>query len=125
MPVRSLGSSVLKWPKIDEVIEAARAWAYNEAKARKGVLRIGCFGSYARGDWGVESDLDLIVIAESCDLPFIRRASSWDTTSLPVPADLLVYTCEEWRSLEEQRTRFYNTVMREVAWLYEGDLEDC
>lgn len=34
------------------------------AGVRKDVLQIGYFGSYARDDWGVGRDLDLIVIDE-------------------------------------------------------------
>ena len=57
MPVRSLSSSVLRWPDIRAVDEATRRWAVEEVGRRKGVLRVGYFGSYARGDWGVEVTL--------------------------------------------------------------------
>jgi predicted nucleotidyltransferase len=36
------------------------------------VVRVGYFGSYARGDWGVGSDLDLIIIVDRSDEPFAR-----------------------------------------------------
>lgn len=55
-------------------------------------LQIGYFGSYARGDWGVSSDPDLVIILESSEQPFERRSAEWDTTELPAPADVLVYT---------------------------------
>ncbi len=69
MPVRSLNSSVLKWPDKETVDFAVRCWAERMARVRKDVLQIGYFGSYARGDWGVGSDLDLIVIIESSSEP--------------------------------------------------------
>ena len=62
MPVRLLSSSVLKWPDAQTVDKAVRRWAEDIHQNRKDVLRIGYFGSYARGDWGVGSDLDLIII---------------------------------------------------------------
>ena len=65
MPVRSLNSSVLKWPDAKTVDAAARRWAEKIAQDKKYVLKIGYFGSYARGDWGVGSDLDLIIIVEN------------------------------------------------------------
>jgi predicted nucleotidyltransferase len=77
-----------------------RRWAENVAQQRQDVVRIGYFGSYARGDWGVGSDLDLVVVVESSDLLFQRRAATWDMIELPVPTDLLVYT-----QLEEQGFR--------------------
>jgi predicted nucleotidyltransferase len=117
MPVRSLSSYVLKWPDKEAADSAVRRWAQRMAGSRKDVLQIGYFGSYARGDWGVGSDLDLIVIVKSSSEPMERRASEWDATELPVPADLLVYTEDEWQKMRSQG-RFGRTVMREAVWVY-------
>ena len=117
MPVRRLTSSVLKWPDSRTVAQELRRWTEGVVRERKDVLRIGCFGSYARGDWGVGSDLDLVVVVKSSEKPFHRRATEWDSTGLPVPVDLLVYTEEEWGSLTAQRG-FFQTLMREAVWVY-------
>jgi len=117
MPVRSLNSSVLKWPDAHTVAQAVRRWAKKVVKLRQDVLRIGYFGSYARGDWGVGSDLDLIIVVEKADQAFEKRAAEWDVTELPVPADVLIYTKEEWQSLS-QRGRFFKTLMKEAIWVY-------
>ncbi len=61
MPVRSLNSSVLKWPSRKTVDRAVRSWTAEQVQQRPEIVRLGYFGSYARGDWGVGSDLDLIV----------------------------------------------------------------
>src|SRR3989304_2061634 len=90
MPTRSLSSPVLKWPDRQSVDQAVRRWAENVVQQRQDVVRIGYFGSYARGDWGVGSDLDLLVVVESSDQPPQRRAATWDMIELPVPTDLLV-----------------------------------
>jgi len=116
MPVRSLNSSVLKWADAETVDAAARRWAAKIVQGRRDVLRIGYFGSYARGDWGVGSDLDLIIILENAKQPFEKRSIEWNATELPVPADVLVYAKEEWESL--RKTRFYQTVMQEAVWVY-------
>ncbi len=115
MPVRSLNSSVFRWPDGKAVDEATRHWAAEESRVREGVLRIGYFGSYARRDWGVGSDLDLVVVVKSSTLAFERRAVEWDTTKLPVSADLLVYTNAEWQSLTG---RFRDTLEKETVWVY-------
>ena len=81
------------------------------------MVPIGYFGSYARGDWGPGSDLDMILIVQGSEEAFERRAARWDTTALPVPVELLVYTTAEWEGLA-QRSRFYQTVMREAIWVY-------
>ena len=119
MPVRSLSSSVFAWPNAQTVDHALRQWAERLVRTRADVRRIGYLGSYARGDWGVGSDLDLIIIVRESDQPFERRAAAWDVTELPVPTDVLVYTEEEWRSLPRQG-RFYLTVIREGIWVWEA-----
>ena len=117
MPVRLLTSSVLKWPDAKSVDGALRRWAEKAVLDRQDVLRIGYFGSYARGDWGVGSALDLIIIVEDSELTFERRSVEWNVTELPVPADVLVYTKEEWRALSNRR--FHQTVMQEAVWVYQ------
>ncbi len=119
MPVRSLRSPVRTWPDLRTVDQAVRQWAERVGRSRKGALRIGYFGSYARGDWGVGSDLDLIIVVERAEQPFERRGAQWDVTELPVPADVLVYTQEEWDLLGRQGGRFYRTVMGEGRWVWE------
>jgi uncharacterized protein len=69
MPVRSSGSSVLRWPSRDEVERSVRAWAAHTA-ADPAILRIGYFGSLAREDWGVGSDVDLLMVVDRWEMPF-------------------------------------------------------
>lgn len=116
MPTRSSSSSVLVWPDRDAVDRAARAWARTIAAEHPEVVRIGYLGSYARGDWGVGSDLDLVMVVEHTDVPWKLRGASWDTTDLPVPADLLVYTEAEWDTLDAA-SHFGKTLRDEVEWL--------
>jgi hypothetical protein len=99
------------------VVEGLERWAAVEAPHHPELLRLGYFGSYARGDWGVGSDLDLVaVVAEASEEP-LRRAVSWDLSPLPVPAELLVLTAGEWRELQARGTRFARTLAAETVWL--------
>ncbi|MBI4875367.1 MAG: nucleotidyltransferase domain-containing protein [Acidobacteria bacterium] len=116
MPVRSLNSSVLAWPDGQTVDRAVRCWAGEQIRLHPELLRLGYFGSYARGDWGVGSDLDLVAVVESSDEPFERRAARWDVTALPVPAEILVYTSEEWDALPAN-TRFARTLQQVTVWI--------
>ena len=115
MPVRSLTSSVFKWPEAAKVERAVRRWAARMGRERPEILRIGYFGSYARGDWGVGSDLDLIIIVATSDMPFESRGSAWDTREIPVPTDVLVYTQKEWEHLEGGS--FFQKLAHEVVWI--------
>jgi len=105
MPVRSLHSSVLKWPDRRTVEEAAAAWAARERLRHQGLVRLGWFGSYARGVAGVGSDLDLVAVVES----------------LPVPAEILVYTRDEWQRMNREGGRFARTLEREARWFVEPE----
>jgi hypothetical protein len=99
------------------VDRAVRQWAAGVVAARPEVLRIGYFGSYARGDWGVGSDLDLVIIVDRSNEPFERRAAQWDVTGLPVPTEVIAYTREEWQGLDPQG-RFSQAVKSEAVWVY-------
>jgi predicted nucleotidyltransferase len=109
---------VLRWPDAREVTEAARIWAQRTAQERPEVVKIGYFGSYARGDWGVGSDLDVLILVEWAEEPFERRAQGLRTEELPVPADVWVYTVEEWKRLFQQ-TGFPQTIAAEIVWVFE------
>ena len=119
MPPKSLNSSVMKWPDKTQVDSAVRKWARQAATLHPELSRLGYFGSYARGNWGVGSDLDLVAIVSTSELPFERRPTTWKVENLPVPAELLVYTKAEWEQLPQQSTRFAQTLCDEVVWVYE------
>ena len=55
MPVRSLRSSVLRWPHRATVLRAAREWLAVQRASHPEILRVGVFGSYARNDAGWEA----------------------------------------------------------------------
>ncbi|MEW6540036.1 MAG: nucleotidyltransferase domain-containing protein [Bacillota bacterium] len=118
MPVRLLSSSILKWPDASRVDVAVRRWAKAVAADRRDVVRVGYFGSYARGAWGVGSDLDLVVIVADTDRPFEKRGLEFDTTVLPVPADLLVYKQSEWEAMLKKAGGFPDSVQKEAVWIY-------
>ena len=118
MPTRSLTSSVLKWPSRDAVERELRRWASQTAREHPDLVRLGVFGSYARGDASVGSDLDVVAIIHTSDRRPEERTRGWDTTSLPVPVDLLVYTEKEWARVRTQG-RFGVALKQEALWLYE------
>ena len=118
MPVRSLNSPVLKWPDQKTVDRAMRTWSVEQGQRLPELMRLGYFGSYARGDWGVGSDLDLIAIVDETAESFERRALNWNLSGLPVPAEIIVYTVQEWADLQKRGNRFSRTIKREIIWTY-------
>ena len=99
------------------VLSSLEEWCAAEVARRERLVGFGYFGSYARGDAGFGSDLDLLAIVEADDRPAMERARDWPTENLPVPADLLVYTVDEWRQLQAEDGRFARTLSTEARWL--------
>ncbi len=115
-----MSSSVLRWISREEAIEAFLGWAKRVCASKEDVVGVGLFGSCARGDWGVGSDLDVIVLLKESSEPFWKRYLEFDTTDLPVPVDLLVLTLDEVEGM--RGTRFYREVIEgNTIWVRCGE----
>jgi hypothetical protein len=117
MPVPSLNGSVQRWPAAAAVLEQAERWAALQRNAHPDLMAVGVFGSYGRGTAGVGSDLDLLLILQHCDEPIWERLRRWDTRSLPLACDLLVYSLAEWRSLPQWNPRLAQALRNDTRWL--------
>jgi predicted nucleotidyltransferase len=93
-------------------------WARALAEREHSLRAVGYFGSYARGDWGPGSDVDVVAVLTEDDTPPLERARRFDTASLPVPADLLIYTAAELDEVRTSGTRFADVLRDEVRWVY-------
>lgn len=81
--------------------------------------KIILFGSWARGERGPHSDIDLLIIQES-DLDRPQRYAQvrrlfW---GMGLPMDILVYTPEEFARYQTVPGSFTHTVAREGKVLY-------
>ena len=86
-----------------------------QAKAKTVIL----FGSHARDQAGTDSDVDLLVIAES-DLPRHKRSRQLHLMFKPYPfaMDILVYTPKEVETEREFELSFISRVLQEGKRLY-------
>ena len=116
MPVRSSTSSMLRWPDRAAVRAAVERWS--RELELPGLIAVGVFGSSARGDWGVGSDVDLVVIVERPAGPPIERPLDLPLEKLPVPAEAIVDTREEWEHLPETSPHFAAVLAREAMWVF-------
>jgi len=117
MPVRSLSSAILRWPDRKRVIASARKWARKVRKKHPEILRIGIVGSCARGDWGVGSDLDIVIEVSESNEPFGHRLLNLDTSEIPVPTGVLVYTKGEMEKMRGEGHRFVLEAERNGIWI--------
>jgi predicted nucleotidyltransferase len=118
MPVRSLNSPVLRWPEREKVKTALRSWAEKTARTGNRIQRIGCFGSLVSGNWGVGSDLDIIIMVKNSDTPFEKRSREFDTSELPVEADVVVLTEQELK--DHPSKRFKETLTHQTWWIVDN-----
>ena len=121
MPVRSLSSRIVKWPDRREVEAAIRSHAVVIVRAEPRLRALGYFGSYARNEWGVGSDVDLVAVLDvtagertpsALELPWTREIR------LPVPHDLFIYSAEDLRRMDTEGTRFARMLVSEAVWVY-------
>ncbi len=77
------------------------------------------FGSYARGDADENSDIDLMIVAES-ELPRFKRSRDLYKLLRPYPfgMDLVVYTPREIEKGKRSPVSFVSTVLQEGKILY-------
>lgn len=80
------------------------------------VEKIILFGSQARGEADEYSDLDLIIIKET-DKRFVQRLV--EVPSLPVQADVFVYTPEEFEQMKENENPFIMSALESAKVIYE------
>jgi hypothetical protein len=117
MPVRLLTQSVLRWPGPEQVLDKVRAWAVEQRRGRTSLQRVGVFGSYGRGDAGVGSDLDLLLIDAAAEGPQHQRLRRWPLERLPLSCDALVLSPAEWQALLAKGSRMARELQRDLRWL--------
>ena len=107
-----MGSHYCSHAAISRIVESLLAY-----QPEKIIL----FGSMARGDADEYSDIDLIVVKKS-DKRFVERLVEV-TAYLPrdvVRADVLVYTPEEFQSMQEKGNPFIEQALKDGIVLYEN-----
>jgi len=86
--------------------------------AGAGALRVIVYGSFARGDVGPDSDLDLLVVVPEDGLGFLTRLGRLYALARPaLPCDLLAYTEAELQALTEG-SDLIATALREGRAVY-------
>jgi len=98
---------------LDEIVERIRSVADPEL--------IILFGSRGRGDASSESDLDLLIVAESTEPRYLRAiALRRALRGMPVPQDVLVFTPAEMEDWRTAPTSLAATALREGRIIYEN-----
>jgi len=86
--------------------------------------RLYVFGSWARGEEDMLSDLDVVVIQET-PLPFferLRKVSSLLPQQMGA-VDILVYTPEEFATMQREGNAFAEMIVEEGSLVYDRETE--
>lgn len=117
MPVCSLNQPVLRWPKPELILSAVQRWAEAQQDFRPALAKVGVLGSYGRGDAGVGSDLDLLLVDGAAIGPQHQRLLTWPLERLPLSCDALVPTPTELQELMVSGSRTAIELQRDLRWL--------
>ena len=82
------------------------------------VSRIVLFGSFARGDFGVRSDMDLLVVLRSSDLSIRDRIAEFLTECSDYPTDVFPLTEAELELRLQEADPFWVQAVREGIECY-------
>ena len=88
-------------------------------------IKVIIFGSHARGDYGKDSDLDLLVVLENVDST--RAASNQLRESLRgllYPIDVIVATPEQMERYQDSQEMIYSIAQKEGKIIYERAATD-
>jgi hypothetical protein len=89
------------------------------ATEHPGLQRVGVFGSYGRGDAGVGSDLDLLLIDHEAQGSQYQRLLSWPLAELPLSCDALVLTTAEHNELLAEHGAMAAALRSDCRWLWQ------
>jgi len=88
-----------------------------KAKLSGKVEKISIFGSYTKKNPDLFTDLDILIIMRT-EKNFVERLEElYALLALPVDADILCYTPEEWEKIKSKR--FFKKILEEEVVLYE------
>lgn len=84
-----------------------------------GVEKAYVFGSYARGDYNENSDIDIIIVAKNIkSLLIIGAILEALKQVLQREVDLIEEECFEEENMEEWEQEFYNNIKKERVEIY-------
>ncbi len=83
--------------------------------------RIMLFGSWARGDFSEQSDVDFLLVKRTKRRPLWRRVDVRKIAGTDIPMDVVVYTPREFEELQESGSAFFREILKEGKILYEKE----
>jgi predicted nucleotidyltransferase len=114
MPRIFFPSSKPRFVNKEEVVLSIKKLAIKVAKKNKNVKEIYLFGSFPKGDYGIYSDADILVVVKEDERRMIDRLDEYllAFSDASVPVDVLVYTEEELSRAIESGSFFIRNILK-------------
>jgi len=118
MQTKFYGSVKVLEPETDRIAEALEQFVKDLA-TKPEVSAIWLIGSFHRKDFGPFSDIDLVLILDSTETPFLDRSLQYLPESFPVSIDLFVYTRQEVSGMRLSEHPFWTDIEKNHTTLFE------
>jgi predicted nucleotidyltransferase len=112
---RSSGSVQISSVDYPTLIKKLRTIALTIKKDIPAVKRIMLFGSFARKNYTPESDVDILVIMQHIDVPFLERRDILEPyfRDIPLDVNVIVYSEQEIHRLSTGSNTFIADVLED------------
>lgn len=118
MPERSSNSAEVKVFKIDRDSVIKKVKDYAASLVADGLAKtIILFGSFARGDYGPFSDVDLLIIVEKTEKKPAERILPYLNPSLPFDVEPRVLTEQEFLEMARNKRMFVKEILENGVFL--------
>ena len=101
-----------------EVEAALRRWAGTVGPQRAEILRVGYFGSYARGDYTPSSDLDVVILLSTSDSRLLDRVLEYQPEGVPVACEVFPYTTDEVDQMRSEGRGWWHEIEAHAVWVW-------
>jgi uncharacterized protein len=113
----SYGSASVTWLDREGARVAAAEAARELARRFPEIEGVLLFGSIARGDATPSSDVDLLIVLSTSELPFLDRIGRYTPAIDPLGVEVLPYTRAEFRHLRQTAHPLIEAALAEGQWL--------
>ena len=95
--------------------------AIKQAANYPSIIRMGVFGSYARGDQTQDSDIDIIYDYDDTMMDDMLDCIEAINDRVQKKIDFVAYYLLFRKNMDAYDISFRDTVLREVVWVYDRD----
>jgi predicted nucleotidyltransferase len=116
---RSYGSVEISSVDRPALLAALSEKARRLAAAHPEIEEVLLFGSFARGGYTPESDVDLMIVVGASEVPFLKRADAYRDLFSDLPFDVfpLVYTRAELTRMQAEGNLFVRSALEHAIRL--------